>query len=142
MHAFRKVFDWLQAGGPNSDVTPPAAPAPASKPAFALFPDEVASAEKRFVPRQPLTADGEIATGMFALPDPIVLRDFSNRGMYFYTGFKPAVGQIIQITMQDPEINRRVRYSAKVVRTENGSGQDRFGIGVAITRREIIDGAP
>ena len=140
--AFRKVFSWLQ-GDPKPDQTDPAQTIPLEEnqpPAFDLFPDEVAREERRSMERQELTTDGLASTGMFTLPEPIVVRNFSNRGMYFYLSFKPAVGQLIQVTMVDPELHRKVRYHAKVARTEDVA-DDRFGIGAAITRREIIDEA-
>ena|SRR5947209_1206067 len=136
-----KVLDWLREPKPAEELEPLPLPeelSPAEEePAFNLFPEESASGEKRSAERHPLGVPGSLASGSFATPDPITVRDISPQGVYFFSGYKLAPGQLAEITLTEPDTREHVTYHVKVVRGEN-SGENQFGVAARITRREIL----
>src|SRR5947209_8446011 len=102
-NALRRVLQWL-SGEPNIEVSP-TLPAEST---LDLFPE--AKKKQRSTERQALSIPATLATGSFAVPDPIAVRDLSSRGLYFYVAFRLPVGQLIQIIMTAPDTNERVRY--------------------------------
>ena len=135
-----KVLDWFREAKPADEVAPPApemSPPVEEKPAFDLFPEESASGEKRSTDRRPLGVEASLITGSYTTPDPIMVRDISPQGVYFFSGYKLAAGQMAEITLTEPDTQEHVTYHVKVVRAEN-AGENRFGVAARITRREIL----
>jgi hypothetical protein len=136
-----KVLDWFRettpAPQPDPAPTADAGPPVEEQPAFDLFPEESASGEKRSAERRPLAVAGTLITGSFSTPDPVTVRDISPQGVYFFSAYKLAPGQIAEITFTEPDTSEHVTYHVKVVRAE-ASGENRFGVAARITRREIL----
>jgi hypothetical protein len=135
-----KVLDWFREAKSADEVAPPApevSPPVEEKPAFDLFPEESASGEKRSTDRRPLGVEASLITGSYTTPDPIMVRDISPQGVYFFSGYKLAAGQLAEITLTEPDTQEHVTYHVKVVRAEN-AGENRFGVAARITRREIL----
>ena len=135
-----KVMDWFREAKPAEPVTPAAPPAPVpaqEEPAFDLFPEESASGEKRSTARQPLGVPANLVSGSYTTPDPINVRDISPQGVYFFSSYKLAPGQLAEITLTEPATQEHVTYHVKVVRYES-TGPDQFGVAARITRREIL----
>src|SRR5512146_834780 len=136
-----KVLDWFRETKPAEEAEPgplPEAPPPIEeKPAFDLFPEESASGEKRSTDRRPLGVPGSLISGSYTTPDPVTLRDISPQGVYFFSTYKLAPGQIAEITLTEPDTQEHVTYHVKVVRAES-AGESQFGVAARITRREIL----
>ncbi|HJS97612.1 MAG TPA: PilZ domain-containing protein [Terriglobales bacterium] len=136
-----KLLDWFREPKPSEDdelapieEMPPVEEEP---PAFELFPEESAGGEKRSADRHPLGVPGSLVSGSYTTPDPITVRDISPQGVYFFSGYKLAPGQLAEITLTEPDTQEHVTYHIKVVRSENTTtGQ--FGVAARITRREIL----
>jgi hypothetical protein len=136
-----KLLDWFRKPKPSQDdelapieEMPPVEEEP---PAFELFPEESAGGEKRSADRRPLGVPGSLVSGSYTTPDPITVRDISPQGVYFFSGYKLAPGQLAEITLTEPDTQEHVTYHIKVVRSENTTtGQ--FGVAARITRREIL----
>ena len=136
-----KVLDWFREAKPADEVEP--APPPETrpveeKPAFDLFPEESATGEKRSTDRRPLGVPGSLISGSYTTPDPVTVRDISPQGVYFFSAYKLAPGQIAEITLTEPDTHEHVTYHVKVVRSEN-TNDGQFGVAARITRREILD---
>ncbi|HTM90446.1 MAG TPA: PilZ domain-containing protein [Terriglobales bacterium] len=136
-----KVLDWFREPRPAPETEPtpmPEKPAPAEEePAFDLFPEESAKGEKRSTDRRPLGVPGSLVSGSYTTPDPINVRDISPQGVYFFSTYKLASGQLAEITLTEPDTQEHVTYHLKVVRAEN-TGENQFGVAARITRREIL----
>jgi hypothetical protein len=136
-----KVLDWLRETRPAEEVEPAPmteGPYPAEEePAFDLFPEESASGEKRSTDRRPLGVPGNLVSGSYATPDPMTVRDISPQGVYFFSSYKLAPGQLAEITLTEPDTQEHVTYHVKVVRAESIS-ENQFGVAARITRREIL----
>ena len=135
-----KVLDWFREAKPADEVEP--APPPETlpveeKPAFDLFPEESATGEKRSTNRRPLGVPGSLISGSYTTPDPVTVRDISPQGVYFFSAYKLAPGQIAEITLTEPDTHEHVTYHVKVVRAEN-TNDGQFGVAARITRREIL----
>ncbi len=145
-----KLLDWFREPkpseetelAPTEEIAPPEVeemPAPADEepPAFDLFPEESASGEKRSTNRRPLGVPGSLVSGSYTTPDPITVRDISPQGVYFFSGYRLAAGQLAEITLTEPDTQEHVTYHVKIVRSETTTtGQ--FGVAARITRREIL----
>lgn len=135
------LLDWFREPKPaeEAEAAPaPEPPAPAEEePAFELFPEESVSGERRSTSRRPLGIPGSLVSGSYTTPDPVSLRDISPQGVYFFSGYKLASGQIAEITLTEPDTQEHVRYHIKVVRAES-AGDNQFGVAARITRREIL----
>ncbi len=135
-----KVLDWFREGKPAEEVDPaptPETPPVEEKPAFDLFPEESASGEKRSTGRRPLGVPGSLVSGSYTTPDPVTVRDISPQGVYFFSTYKLAPGQIAEITLTEPDTQEHVTYHVKVVRAEN-TNDGQFGVAARITRREVL----
>ncbi len=135
-----KVLDWFREPKPAEEGDPaatPETPPVEEKPAFDLFPDESASGEKRSTGRRPLGVPGSLVSGSYTTPDPVSVRDISPQGVYFFSTYKLAPGQIAEITLTEPDTQEHVTYHVKVVRAEN-TNDGQFGVAARITRREIL----
>ncbi|HET7749255.1 MAG TPA: PilZ domain-containing protein [Terriglobales bacterium] len=140
-----KLLDWFREPKPSEDADPAPIegteemlpPPEEEPPAFDLFPEESASGEKRSTDRRPLGVPGSLVSGSYTTPDPITLRDISPQGVYFFSAYRLAPGQLAEITLTEPDTQEHVTYHVKVVRSENTTtGQ--FGVAARITRREIL----
>lgn len=136
-----KVLDWFRETKPEPQPDPApvadAAPPVEEKPAFDLFPEESASGEKRSFQRRPLPVAGTMITGSYSTPDPVTVRDISPQGVYFFSAYKLASGQLAEITFTEPDTHEHVTYHVKIVRSE-AAGENQFGVAARITRREIL----
>ena len=140
-----KLLDWFREPkpaeeaefAPMEEMEEMAAPAEEDAPAFDLFPEESASGEKRATDRRPLGVPGSLVSGSYTTPDPITLRDISPQGVYFFSAYRLAPGQLAEITLTEPDTQEHVTYHVKVVRSENTT-TDQFGMAARITRREIL----
>lgn len=136
-----KLLDWFREPKPAEEAEPaPMAemsPPAEEEPAFDLFPGESASGEKRSTDRRPLGVPGSLVSGSYTTPDPITVRDISPQGVYFFSGYKLAPGQLAEITLTEPDTQEHVTYHVKVVRAENTTA-GQFGVAARITRREIL----
>ena len=136
-----KVLDWFRETKPAEEAEsaplPEMPPPVEEKPAFDLFPEEAASGEKRSTDRRPLGVPGSLISGSYTTPDPVTVRDISPQGVYFFSAYKLAPGQMAEITLTEPDTQEHVTYHVKVVRAEN-SGENQFGVAARITRREIL----
>jgi hypothetical protein len=140
-----KLLDWFREPKPAEEADPAPleemeeVPAPAEEepPAFDLFPEESASGEKRSTDRRPLGVPGSLVSGSYTTPDPITLRDISPQGVYFFSAYRLAPGQLAEITLTEPDTQEHVTYHVKVVRSENTT-TEQFGVAARITRREIL----
>jgi hypothetical protein len=136
-----KVMDWFRETKPAQPVAPavPAqSPVPTQEePAFDLFPEESGSGEKRSTLRQPLGIPGELISGSYTIADPVTVRDISPQGVYFFSPYKLAPGQLAEITLTEPSTQEHVTYHVKVVRHES-TGPNQFGVAARITRREVL----
>jgi hypothetical protein len=135
-----KVLDWFREAKPAEEAEPappPESPPVEEKPAFDLFPEESASGEKRSTNRRPLGVPGSLISGSYTTPDPVTVRDISPQGVYFFSGYKLAPGQMAEITLTEPDTQEHVTYHVKVVRAES-AGENQFGVAARITRREIL----
>jgi len=142
-----KLLDWFREPKPSeeAELAPVeemeemvAAPAEEEEPpAFDLFPEESASGEKRSTGRRPLGVPGSLVSGSYTTPDPITLRDISPQGVYFFSAYRLAPGQLAEITLTEPDTQEHVTYHVKVVRSETTT-TDQFGVAARITRREIL----
>ncbi|HKW27165.1 MAG TPA: PilZ domain-containing protein [Terriglobales bacterium] len=138
-----KLLDWFREPKPAEEETELAPveemplPTEEEPPAFDLFPEESASGEKRSTDRRPLGVPGSLISGSYTTPDPITVRDISPQGVYFFSGYRLAAGQLAEISLTEPDTHEHVTYHVKVVRSENTTtGQ--FGVAARITRREIL----
>jgi PilZ domain len=136
-----KLLDWFREPKPSEDAElapleemPPVEEEP---PAFDLFPEESAGGEKRSTDRRALGVPGSLVSGSYTTPDPITVRDISPQGVYFFSGYRLAPGQLAEITLTEPDTQEHVTYHVKVVRSENTT-TDQFGVAARITRREIL----
>ena len=112
--------DWFREPKPAEAAEPTPAPEtspPAEEPAFDLFPEESAKGERRSTDRRPLGVPGNLVSGSYTTPDPVTVRDISPQGVYFFSGYKLASGQIAEITLTEPDTQEHVRYHIKVVRS-------------------------
>ena len=140
-----KLLDWFREPKPAEEAEPApmeemahmVAPAEEEPPAFDLFPEESASGEKRSTDRRSLGVPGSLISGSYTTPDPITVRDISPQGVYFFSGYKMAPGQLAEITLTEPDTQEHVTYHVKVVRAENTTA-GQFGVAARITRREIL----
>jgi hypothetical protein len=136
-----KLLDWFREPKPSEDAElTPMEEMPSAEeepPAFDLFPEESASGEKRSTDRRPLGVPGSLVSGSYTTPDPITVRDISPQGVYFFSGYKLAPGQLAEITLTEPDTQEHVTYHVKVVRAENTTA-GQFGVAARITRREIL----
>ena len=135
-----KVLDWFREPKPAEDTEPaslPQTPPAEEQPAFDLFPEETARGEKRSTDRRPLGVPGSLVSGSYATPDPVTVRDISPQGVYFFSAYKLAPGQMADITLTEPDTQEHVTYHVKVVRAENTTA-GQFGVAARITRREIL----
>ncbi len=146
-----KLLDWFRELKPAEEAEPApmeemeemedmedmAASAEEEPPAFDLFPEESASGEKRSADRRPLGVTGSLVSGSYTTPDPITVRDISPQGVYFFSGYRLAPGQLAEITLTEPDTQEHVTYHVKVVRSENTTSRE-FGVAARITRREIL----
>jgi hypothetical protein len=140
-----KLLDWFREPKPAEDADPApiegteemVSPPDEEPPAFDLFPEESAGGEKRSNDRRPLGVPGSLVSGSYTTPDPITLRDISPQGVYFFSGYRLAPGQLAEITLTEPDTHEHVTYHVKVVRSENTT-TDQFGVAARITRREIL----
>lgn len=140
-----KLLDWFREPkpaeeaefAPMEEMEEMAAPAEEDAPAFDLFPEESASGEKRATDRRPLGVPGSLVSGSYTTPDPITLRDISPQGVYFFSAYRLAPGQLAEITLTEPDTQEHVTYHVKIVRSEN-TNTDQFGVAARITRREIL----
>ena len=137
-----KLLDWFREPKPAEEaelapVEEMAQPAEEEAPAFDLFPEESAGGEKRSADRRPLGVPGSLISGSYTTPDPITLRDISPQGVYFFSGYRLAAGQLAEITLTEPDTQEHVTYHVKVVRSESTT-TDQFGVAARITRREIL----
>ncbi len=135
-----KVLDWFREAKPAEEAEPAPlleTPPVEDKPAFDLFPGESASGEKRSTDRRPLGVPGSLVSGSYATPDPVTVRDISPQGVYFFSAYKLASGQMAEITLTEPDTQEHVTYHVKVVRAEN-TNDGQFGVAARITRREIL----
>jgi hypothetical protein len=139
------LLDWFREPKPAEETDPApmegteemVPPPEQEPPAFDLFPEESASGEKRSTDRHSLGVPGSLVSGSYTTPDPIAVRDISPQGVYFFSGYKLAPGQLAEITLTEPDTQEHVTYHIKVVRSENTTtGQ--FGVAARITRREIL----
>jgi hypothetical protein len=137
-----KLLDWFREAKPSeeAELTPVEEMPPAEEepPAFDLFPEESASGEKRSTGRRSLGVPGNLVSGSYTTPDPITVRDISPQGVYFFSGYKLAPGQIAEIKLTEPDTQEHVCYHVKVVRAENTTA-GQFGVAARITRREILE---
>ncbi|HEX6907774.1 MAG TPA: PilZ domain-containing protein, partial [Terriglobales bacterium] len=135
-----KMLDWFRETKPAEEAQPaPLSETPPveEKPAFDLFPEESASGEKRSTDRRPLGVPGSLISGSYTTPDPVTVRDISPQGVYFFSTYKLAPGQMAEITLTEPDTHEHVTYHVKVVRAES-AGESQFGVAARITRREIL----
>ena len=136
-----KVMDWFREAKPANQAAPadpPETPAPVEEePAFDLFPEESGSGEKRSTARRPLGVPGNLVSGSYTTPDPVTVRDISPQGVYFFSAYKLAPGQMAEITLTEPDTQEHVTYHVKVVRAENTTA-NQFGVAARITRRELL----
>src|SRR5690349_9453452 len=140
-----KLLDWFREPKPAEEAEPApveemeemAAPTEEEAPAFDLFPEESASGEKRSTDRRPLGVPGTLVSGSYTTPDPINLRDISPQGVYFFSAYRLAPGQLAEITLTEPDTQEHVTYHVKVVRSERTT-TNQFGVAARITRREIL----
>lgn len=91
---------------------------------------------KRLSPRYAGPFPASVYDGVRALPDDVVVRDINERGLYFWSHNRPAIGAGLAVIMEPPPQmtqfeQRRVLYRASVVRVEDAP-ENRFGIAAII----------
>jgi hypothetical protein len=144
MASLWKLLDWFRSERSatpeepaeiTEEFPPEESSAPEEEPAFDLFPEE--AERERSTDRRPLGVSARLVSGAFTTADPVTVRDISPTGVYFFASYKLSLGQLIEITLTEPDTEEKVCYHANVVRLES-SGENQFGVAARITRREIL----
>lgn len=91
---------------------------------------------KRLVPRHVGPFLAMVTSGVSAFSEEVVVRDFSERGLYFWIDEPPAIGGDVQVKMDTPPAANcssggQALYRATVIRVEQSS-RGQFGVAVVI----------
>jgi hypothetical protein len=101
-----------------------------------IAPEQADWPHKRLLPRYLGPMSAELYYGLSDFAEEVLVRDFNERGLYFWSSRCMPIGGNVDIRMEEPfEIapNRRrsVRYRATVLRVEEAS-EDKFGTAALI----------
>ena len=91
---------------------------------------------RRLVPRHVGPFLAVVTSGVSAFPEEVVVRDFSERGLYFWTDEAPPIGGDVQVKMDTPPAANYggggpAQYRATVIRVEESS-RGQFGVAAVI----------
>ena len=91
---------------------------------------------KRLVPRYVGPFLATVTSGVSGYPEEVVVRDFSEHGLYFWTDEAPAIGGDVDVKMDTPPaVNSgnggKAQYRATVIRVEQSS-RGQFGVAAVI----------
>jgi len=91
---------------------------------------------KRLVPRYVGPFLAVVTSGVSGFPEEVVVRDFSEHGLYFWTDEAPAIGGDVDVKMDTPPVvnsgnGGKAQYRATVIRVENSS-RGQFGVAAVI----------
>ena len=91
---------------------------------------------RRLVPRHPGPFLAVVTTGVSGFPEEVVVRDFSERGLYFWIDEAPAVGGDVEVKMETPPAANNgdgghALYRATIIRVEESS-RGQYGVAAVI----------
>jgi PilZ domain-containing protein len=91
---------------------------------------------KRLIPRYVGPFLAVVTSGVSGFPEEVVVRDFSERGLYFWTDEPPAIGGDVEVKMEAPPAANhgsggKAQYRATVIRVEESS-RGQFGVAALI----------
>lgn len=91
---------------------------------------------KRMVPRHVGPFMATVTSNVSGFAEEVVVRDFSERGLYFWTDEAPAVGGDVQVKMEPPAAASNYSgglalFRATVIRVEESS-RGQFGVAAVI----------
>ena len=92
---------------------------------------------KRLIPRHVGPFLATVTSSVSGYPEEVVVRDFSERGLYFWTDEAPAVGGDVEVKMNTPPAVSNygtggpALYRATVIRVEESS-RGQFGVAAVI----------
>jgi len=91
---------------------------------------------KRLVPRHVGPFLAMVTSGVSAFSEEVVVRDFSERGLYYWIDEPPAIGGDVEVKMDTPPAANcssggQALYGATVIRVEQSS-RGQFGVAAVI----------
>jgi hypothetical protein len=104
---------------------------------------QVASEERRVVERYRGPLPATISAGLSSFPEPVIVRDLNEKGVYLYSSSAFPRGATVEILAElPPELSlygkRRVHYTASVVRCEENVEEGKYGIAAVIKKCEVL----